>query len=667
MNRVLASLLAIFVLLLGCKEAPPESDLLVSADQRPRIKPLPDPKSGPPDTDLIDRILNALPATETTARQQLRSVIRDCLQRKRYRELESLETHYHSWPDRDSFHTPLEFFYKDASQYNKPELLDAWLKASPESHAAVLCRVHKDLLEAYELMLLTPPEELPEDKLAQLMAIVEKAESRLQPESMGECPMYHATLIELALLRGAPREEIRTLLEASDKVYPGFLPAYARAAVHRMPGWAGSLANDPWYGLAEDIPVPGELDPKLWEQARLAALANAAPGAHAYFTRPPKDQIWDQLQPSFEAALKLHPRSAKVLNVYAQRAQAEFDEKTVEKLLGLLGDRWDLDRWPDYYTYARLAGETHNAAPSTALDYPNYIPDGFPLSENFTRVAIRREISNLYLRGRFPELEALGQKIFEERKTLPSGYEFRSIYLDALKFHPAAKSANWQQIQSLARSWEKAYPNSLMAKVCQAGLVVQDAWHARGPGYAQEVSEENFKLFHQHLGEALPLYQEILKSADDPVILESAAYAHLSAGDQERGFLLLEKALEKEPVNWTVINTATHFHLTRWYGKPGDLGRVAKRTHQNSGKFKTAGTAYVVDYALDYGESQLYETEVSWKDAKQGFEDLIKVRNTPLLKNKYARAAAQAGDSKTVQRLSKELDDLWEPNVKEHL
>ncbi len=123
--------------------------------------------------------------------------------------------------------------------------------------------------------------------------------------------------------------------------------------------------------------------------------------------------------------------------------------------------------------------------------------------------------------------------------------------------------------------------------------------------------------------------------------------------------------MEKEPVNWAVINTATHFHLTRWYGKPGDLGRVAKRTHQNSGKFKTAGTAYVVDYALDYGESQLYETEVSWKDAKQGFEDLIKVRNTPLLKNMYARAAAQAGDSKTVQRLSKELGDLWEPNVKE--
>ena len=60
----------------------------------------------------------------------------------------------------------------------------------------------------------------------------------------------------------------------------------------------------------------------------------------------------------------------------------------------------------------------------------------------------------------------------------------------------------WELHEKIHADWEKAYPDSITARVATARFYVAYAWHARSTEYASKVTDEGWRLFKERLAKA---------------------------------------------------------------------------------------------------------------------------------------------------------------------
>jgi hypothetical protein len=211
--------------------------------------------------------------------------------------------------------------------------------------------------------------------------------------------------------------------------------------------------------------------------------------------------------------------------------------------------------------------------------------------------------------------------------------------------------------------WLKKYPDSITVRVASAEAWAKYAWAARGSGYANTVTEENLKLWHERIAKA---YEFVKNAPDNPskdcihrykVLL---LIGRAQGWDRKRYETLFQEAVSFEPSYYAYYSEKVRYLLPRWYGEKGDWQKFADEAVKLTPKSEGMGiyTKILLAVWQQNEFTEFREPDISWKKMKQGFRDLERnYPNSSLNLNYFCMLACIAGDKETAIEIFKKIGD----------
>jgi hypothetical protein len=189
-----------------------------------------------------------------------------------------------------------------------------------------------------------------------------------------------------------------------------------------------------------------------------------------------------------------------------------------------------------------------------------------------------RLLKQLVHEKRFADLDRLAEVIRDDA--------------DAFPFEPAAPKyqvlvenmlRNWNPLEQepdgrkVLKEWREAQPESTLARIAEAALLIDEGWEARGSGFASSVSAEAFEKFHLRLLEASNLLEPLLEE-ERPA--PQAVFYMLTVAKAESHSLsdrmeMVQKVMEVSPRYSTPHVAMLESLLPRWGGEPGSAAHYA--------------------------------------------------------------------------------------------
>lgn len=234
--------------------------------------------------------------------------------------------------------------------------------------------------------------------------------------------------------------------------------------------------------------------------------------------------------------------------------------------------------------------------------------------------------------------------------------------------------ADWDMMFGKLREWRRQTPNSAAADVVESILWRTWAWAARGSGYANTVTPEGWRLFHERLQKAADVLVRTRKNAGTCAWYYEE-FLQVSLGldwDDAAKAALFEAAVQQYPDYRPIYYQRVLQLSPRWGGSYAAVDNfVNSMVQRNPGKQGEA--LYTLLYwSLDQTEGIEFElfqdSRASWPRMRKGFERLMEqYPHSSWNLNNFAAYACRAGDTRTYQTLRARLEKpyyalAWPPN-----
>lgn len=273
---------------------------------------------------------------------------------------------------------------------------------------------------------------------------------------------------------------------------------------------------------------------------------------------------------------------------------------------------------------ARESSQQYSIPRMPAKPLANYL--GSPGSPGGVYIA---EVREKLFQEQFDWLDKEAQNLRAGKVRMPGGYwKLRYFYTAVGDMDNVAGDLQWQEQLALLRKWASARPQSVTARVALAETLFNYGWVARGEGYANKVTDEGRRLFHERLAEA----EEVLGDAGDLPSRCPDWYLTMLRIGQGMGWApqhfdaLFAEAVKFEPDYYYYYRVKASYLMPRWYGNPGDWERFAEESAQQVG-----GDRGRIIFFLIYsnmltleGPTVLNETREVWPQLLAGFRALEK-------------------------------------------
>lgn len=229
-----------------------------------------------------------------------------------------------------------------------------------------------------------------------------------------------------------------------------------------------------------------------------------------------------------------------------------------------------------------------------------------------------------------------------------------------------------QELEKLTLQWTKEHPQSALAHILYAKVLVAHGWAYRGDGYVKDVPPEAWKDFEAYLRRAT---QHLLDHAD---VALTDSYGHdvlLAVGktmnwDDKQIWDVVNDGLKRNPDDTSLYFSALTSLLPKWGGDKKRLDRfIRTATEQTKAQFGTGMYSRLYSAAADgeYGHALFQSSNVDWPTMRQSYEDMLSRYPSTGRRNRYAHMACLAKDKAT---LLAQLDllgdqvvpDAWGPN-----
>lgn len=240
--------------------------------------------------------------------------------------------------------------------------------------------------------------------------------------------------------------------------------------------------------------------------------------------------------------------------------------------------------------------------------------------------AIQQQAKALFSARDFEKLDALAQKYRDSKECYANGvWKLNEIHV-GLQLPRNASERAWKAHLSALREWSGARPESITARVKLAEELVSYAWRARGGGYANTVSQEDWKTFHTHLKQAADLLAAAkgLKAKCPrwwSAMLQVAQGLGAERSDYEEIF---NEAVRANPQYAVYYSRKSTYLLPRWHGKPGEwerfLASTADQIGGEDGDVLYARVAWLMHESV-FGNI-FEESKISWNRVESGFKVL---------------------------------------------
>jgi hypothetical protein len=280
-------------------------------------------------------------------------------------------------------------------------------------------------------------------------------------------------------------------------------------------------------------------------------------------------------------------------------------------------------------------------------------------------IKFRGDTRQLYNNRKFAELEALADKIRSGKERTPGGSWKIEQFYNCMECRDDEPESMWQLHEKIHGEWETKYPKSITAQVAKAEFYISYAWHARGAEYANQVTEEGWKLFRERLAKARTVLDQA-KALSPTCPMWYTAYLTVALGqgwDRAEYDTLFKEATafapEFDPYD---VERATYL-LPRWHGKPGEWEKVAENEIALRGAAGQEIYACVIDKQAGYYDNIFKESAASWRQTRKGYDALIAHFPTSSgLLNHYCRFACLAGDREQAKKLFEMIGENQVPS-----
>lgn len=261
----------------------------------------------------------------------------------------------------------------------------------------------------------------------------------------------------------------------------------------------------------------------------------------------------------------------------------------------------------------------------------------------------------------FDLIERAAAAARDSKEKLPGGiWKLQLIYSLLNMPLEATSDYEWNEHIELLKKWTEAKPSSLTAKVALAEGYVSFAWKARGNGFANTVSDQNWDLFNERLARGrdilfsargqrvCPMWYSVMQQIAQGEGWDNAAYERL-----------FTDAVQHEPTWYQYYKLKAIFLLPRWHGKPGELETYINGLSLRTGRTDNAMLYFLVnEYAARYDQNEKLKHGSSYELTKQGFLDLQKAYGATVQDVNWACfKALQSNDRSFARELFAELKD----------
>jgi hypothetical protein len=219
-----------------------------------------------------------------------------------------------------------------------------------------------------------------------------------------------------------------------------------------------------------------------------------------------------------------------------------------------------------------------------------------------------------------------------------------------------ADDAAWKSRQKEIHDWIGAKPESVTARIALARFLRDYAWNARGSGYANTVTDENWRLFGERLNEAAKVLKDARNLKETcPVYWSTLLGVGLGLQISKAQYNnIFNQAVQAEPDYKFYYQTRAVFLLPRWYGEEGewekDLEQSADRIGGEEGDLVYAQVVWSTHH---YGEyiDVFEKNTISWERVDRGFAVILKrFPDSLAAKNERAHLAGLAGDKEKARK-----------------
>ena len=233
---------------------------------------------------------------------------------------------------------------------------------------------------------------------------------------------------------------------------------------------------------------------------------------------------------------------------------------------------------------------------------------------------------------------------------------------------PNTPDALWLNgLQSLQK-WMRSHPESITAPIAMAETLIAYAYHARGQGFADTVTDNGWKLLHDRCQMALAVLDQAaqLPTRDPYWYQEMLALANLEGFDKEKTRTLLNEAVAFEPGFYHYYRQYASYLLPKWYGKEGEAEAFVKETSQRVGGEQGAFLYFELSSVLNCqcGFNEDHLGNLSWQKIKEGYAIMERLYGSSKVKrNRFAYMARLAEDKIVARQAFDSIGDDWDNTV----
>jgi hypothetical protein len=278
----------------------------------------------------------------------------------------------------------------------------------------------------------------------------------------------------------------------------------------------------------------------------------------------------------------------------------------------------------------------------------------------------RRAIENDLVNEKFDDLDRLAETYRRDKTRLPGGDWALHAFYGTLDSPQLTDKDSVDHLAHL-RKWMELRPESITARVALATSLHRWAWVARGNGFANTVTPEGARLFHERSQEA----QIILDGSRDMKTMCPQWYSQMLAVGVAEGWdvprmrEIFERGVQFEPGYQYLYEQFAYAILPKWYGQPGDAAKFAKTSADRLGG-DTGDIMYfeIATNLIRRGNGDFPVHEMDWERIQRGFQGVVaQYGSSRRIQNEFAFMAYKYKDTDVARQQFASIGDDWATGV----
>lgn len=137
-----------------------------------------------------------------------------------------------------------------------------------------------------------------------------------------------------------------------------------------------------------------------------------------------------------------------------------------------------------------------------------------PKNGTVTQSQQQKLIKQLFTGERFDELEKIALEIRGRKERFPDGGWRIYAFYDDIPTPSFRDALSWKSFMATLERWQARYPQSPTARTALARGYYRWAWDARGPGFAEVVTEDDWVKFRERLARAWAFVEKPASGGD---------------------------------------------------------------------------------------------------------------------------------------------------------